>query len=1080
MKHSWFGRFAVAAALLVFGAVGASAQVGSTTATVRGTVTGPDGAPIANAQVSVQNVASGTVKGALANANGQFIVPFVEPGGPYLVSVQSIGFGAAQREFASIGLGQIVTVNFQLTTQAVTLEGIQVNVEETPLIDVKTSGVVDRVNSVQIESLPTNGRNFADFVALAPGVQVGVGDGSGGNLALGGGNRGATNITIDGVDNNGTFFGGEARGSDRIAFAFSIETVKEFQVITNGYDVEFGNFTGGQINAITKSGTNDFQGSAFFYRRDESLLGDDFEGFAPGEFQADQFGVTVSGPIIRDKLHFLASYDEQVRSNPIFSQNAGRNDDLDPTAFAEYIDILNTVYGYDAVANNEFGQFSQTNDQRAFFGRLDWTINDKNTLTGRVNYTDLLNENDRLSSNEGRSNAGNFENRALSAVLNLKSVLGQNIFNDFRFQYSQEDRPRPGYSTLPQTEVDDFFDTSGNRSEEIEIFNDPIIAGNNLEEGLVQIVNNLQIQAGDHSFKIGTNNQFYSILNQFARNGFGVIEFDRRYGREALENFRLGAAQFYQVGIPLTNEPYGLTEYNLSEHAIYAQDTWQVNDQLTLNYGLRWDYTRLPDSPTFNQTVQTQFGVDNSGMPDDRNNFSPRVGIAYDVNGDGTSVLRAGGGLFYGRIPGVFWSNGYLNNGVSQANITCQGSFFDTPEARAQTIAIIRGEREIWGTCADIPGSPAAEIPIADVNLTSADLELPGAWKFNVGYDRQLSDNFRAGFEISHTRMNSNFYTNDLNLGAPQWFGVGGRPNFTPRADIDPTDGEPRFSSFAQPYQLTGEVGEVLQIVDLGRSRTWSATFELDRRFADNWSAGVSYAWSRARDNTSFSCCFNSTALTETPTAGNINVIGEVGDELSGSWGPADFDRTHVVTVNAVYRDAFGLPGLQLSGFYRGQSGLPFTPTVGGDANGDGRSSDRSYVGQDLQFETPEDRALMGALIDRIDCLADQEGRIATRNSCRNSWQHRIDARASFRLPTLTGQNIEFMADFFNVLNLLNSDWGQFKSAGATENLTELEGYDPVTGRQIYSVNDDFGEQLTFGFVPQQWQIQLGVRYNIN
>ena len=265
----------------------------------------------------MRNENTGIQTGTLSRSSGIYIVPFIAPGGPYEVQIQMLGFGTQTRRFDRLQIGEVIQVDFTLAQEAVQVEGIEVAVEAAPIIESKEPSVIDRVSQIEIEALPTNGRNFADFVVLSPSVVPDAGDGSGGNLSLGGGRRGGNNIQIDGVGNNGTFFGGEARGSDRIAFAFSMEAVKEFQVITNGYDVEHGSFNGGLINTVTKSGSNNFEGSAFFYRRGEELTGNDFLGIAPSDFSSNQFGAVFSGPIVRDKAHFLVSVDRQDRSNPV-------------------------------------------------------------------------------------------------------------------------------------------------------------------------------------------------------------------------------------------------------------------------------------------------------------------------------------------------------------------------------------------------------------------------------------------------------------------------------------------------------------------------------------------------------------------------------------------------------------------------------------------------------------------------------------------------------------------------------------------------------------------------------------------
>jgi outer membrane receptor protein involved in Fe transport len=1068
MRFNWLGRIATIAVLVAATAVDVSAQAGTTTATVRGRVTSTAGASVAGAQIVVRNAQTGIVRGALANEEGLFIVPFLDPGGPYEVSVLLIGQTAPGREFDRFQMGEVIVVDFSLTEQAIVLEGIDVVAESAPLIETRQSGVVDRVGALEIENLPTNGRNFADFVALSPNVQVDAGDGSGGNLSLGGGRRGANSITIDGVNNTGTFFGGEARGSDRIAFAFSIETVKEFQVITNSYDVEFGNFNGGQINAVTKSGTNDFTASAFFYRRDERMTGDDFQGLAPEEFSSNQFGAIVSGPIIKDKAHFLFSFDRQARINPVRSLvDDPLVGDITKAELDRFKAITQSTYGYDA--SNEFGIFNQSNDETAIFARVDWQLNDKHSMTLRHNYTDLINDNDRISTNEGRSNGGVYMDEAHSFAANLKSVLTPTIFNDLRFQYAREARPREAASLLPEVEV---FGGSAHSFYDIEIFNDPVLP-NSLDENLIQVIDNVVWQKGSHTLKLGTDNNFYEMDNQFFYNGRGQLEF------KGLDDYEAGISSKYTIATPGVDGSEPSAIYNVTEHSLYAQDEWAFNDNLTLTFGLRWDYTRFPDMPETNDDVLDVFDIDTGDFPVDSDNIAPRVGFALDVMGDGRSVLRGGAGLFYGRLPAVFWSNALLNTGESQGFVQCSGSFFNTPETQAAVISILRGERPTFQSCGEIPGGTGFGFS-PSVNGFSSDLEWPGTWKFNLGYDMEVIDDLRVGVEVTHARTSENFFNRDINLLGPQFITDGNRPVLAPAGEISSSSGEPGFGD----QRVTTSFGDVLVMYPIAESRTWSATFEAGKRFNDKWAASLAYGLSRTMDNTSSSCCISTTAIFETPTSGWTNHLGDPGDERIGTWAPADFDRTHVITMTGVYSDAFGLDGLRLSGIYRGQSGFPYTPLVDGDVNADARTNnDRAYIPSTsvgLLWDSEAEYGKLEDLLDKFDCLADQAGFISTRNACRGPWNHRLDGRVSFELPTLGGQSVEVMADVFNILNLISSDWGKVMFIGENDrNLLELEGFDSSSSRHIYSVNEDFGDETPFGFTPRQWQVQLGLRYNL-
>jgi hypothetical protein len=1047
------------------------AQANATTATVRGTITDQDGAPLGGIQIVVRNEATGFQTGALSGETGRYIIAFLEPGGPYQVTATSVGYRPLERSFPRLQIGEVLTIDFTMVPQAVQLEGIDVSVEG-DLIDVRQSGVIDRVSQVEIENLPTNGRNFADFVALSPTSAPDVGDGSGGNLSLNGGRRGATNIQIDGVENNGTFFGGEARGSDRIAFAFSQETVKEFQVITNGYDVEHGNFTGGLVNAVTKSGTNEWDGAVFYYRRADALTGNDFLGREPDEFSSNQFGGFLSGPIQRDRAHFLVSVDVQDRSNPIFPLTPGISSGIHPDSLARLISILENVYGVENAAA-EFERVSQTNDQIALFGRVDWRLNDNHTLTVRNNFTDLENLNDRLSSNEAVSNGGIFEDRGNSFVVNLKSILSPTLFNDFRFQYATESRPRAAFSSIPQADI--FVDSDFSAAEcggspctrfsNPEVFNDPVLP-NSLDENTIQLVNNLIVQAGDHTLKFGTNNSYFDIDNFFFFNQFGDFDF------EGLDNFEQGIADDYAIAGPGLNgeNPRGI--YNILELAFYAQDDWQVNDKLLLNLGVRYDVRLFPDEPETVQSVQDAFGFDTGNFPVDGDNLAPRVGFAYDVTGDGVSVLRGGAGLFYGRVPPVFWSNALLNTGESQTSVSCT-SGFDNPETQQMVIEILRGERPTFQSCDEIPGGGGFAFT-PNVNVISPDAEVPFALKANIGYDRRVADNWRAGIDLQYSGTSDNYYNMDANLLDEQFRTDGGaRPVFAPAEEFR-SDGSLGFAD----QRIDGDFNDVLVLVNDADSRTYQATFEVKREFADGFSARGAYTYSNSRDNSSSSCCISSTAILETPTASSPNFLGEPGDDVVGSWGPADFERPHQVVLSGVAELPWA--GIMLSGIYRGQSGLPYTPTVDGDVNGDGRDeNDRAFLGApgDILFDSPEDEAAYSALLNEHECLAEQVGRIAGRNSCRNPWVNRLDARLTLPIETGRGQRIELIADLFNVLNLLNEDWGQVLSVGTLgQPVLEVEAFDETTGQFTYSTRGGFGQENPFGFTLRQWQVQLGAR----
>ncbi|MGH7549949.1 MAG: carboxypeptidase regulatory-like domain-containing protein, partial [Gemmatimonadota bacterium] len=440
--------------------VDALAQQGVTTGAINGQITDNTGAPLAGATVIVRNVQTGATREPQTNEAGRYTAGFLRPG-QYTVRAEFPPLEAIERGPIQVSLGDEKVVNIAL--QPVEVEAIAVMVSPENQVDVSQGGVIELIDEEQIENLPTLGRDFTDFINLSGLVSPTPEVTTGGQFSLGGGRTSATNVTVDGVDANNSFFG-ENRGSSRIPFTFSLESIKEFQIITNGFDVEYGNYTGGIVNAVTKGGTNEFHGSGFLYRRDEAFTADGFEGLPPEDFKATQFGFRLGGPIVQDKAHFFVSLDGQQKDQPIFSIVPERwcpaefNDEGvqiecvgAADSIARFKDILNRVYGVPLdQLENTIGTFEETEDELAIFGRVDWQLNDQHLLTLRHNYTDFESLNDRLSEEEARTYGSSFLNESNSFVSELTSVFGDRgeMYNNFRFQFSYEDRPRPANNFL--------------------------------------------------------------------------------------------------------------------------------------------------------------------------------------------------------------------------------------------------------------------------------------------------------------------------------------------------------------------------------------------------------------------------------------------------------------------------------------------------------------------------------------------------------------------------------------------------------------------------------------------------------
>lgn len=1044
----------------------AEAQESTTAGSIVGQVLSPDGTPVADARVIVTNVQRGTTNEVLTNDEGRFVVPLLQPG-RYSVRAESPPQPAAELPPIRVSVGQRRSVTLEL--RPVKVADVDVDVTRGGLAEAD-AGAVDLVSEEQVSGLPTPGRDFTDFISLSGLVSGQPGITTGGQFSIGGARTSLTNVQIDGADANNSFFG-ENRGSSRVPFTFSLESVREFQVITSGYDVEYGRFAGGVVNAVTKTGTNETKGSAHLFWRDEALTSNNFDDTPPADFQAFQFGGTLSGPVIEDELHYFLSGDFQLWDQPTFALDPQRAS-LPASTVQEFRDILAEEYGFSQdFLDDQFGVFTETQDQANVFGRLDWSVTDDHRLTLRANYSNFRNENDRLAENgtEARTLGSTFKDESLSLVGEWNAVFSPSVYNTLRVQYANEDRPRPGNSQLPTMRVGD-VETADGRSTTIsfggEFFG--ITFSNRLEEEKVQIADNFTVETGDHTIKIGTDNIFSSTFNRFWLNGNGFFQFT-----DGLEGVRDKSPLFFLRTVPDLDNPGEppTTDFGTREWAVYVQDEWRATDRLTLRGGLRWDYIDWvdPGEPLADPDLRSAvgaFGVSPTVVPSDRDNLGPRASFRYDFEGDDTSVLRGGFGVFAARTPTVNHSNITLANPRPLKFVFC---LFPSTEGyrnwdRAEDIPISGDELDAL-FCS--PGDP-------ELSVWDEDFEDPTTYKANLAYEHQLSDRWRASVEAIFSRSTDLFGAVNLNQPESPFFTTAeGRPVWVPEEEDYPLEAD--LNTAGRDEDLRA----LYQQVGNGEARAWNVKIDVQGNPTDNLRLAANYTLNLAYDNNTTECCTSNALLFDTPTAANPNFLGGVGDDAEGAWGPSKTERRHVLVTNLIWQ----LPeDFTVSAIYRAQAGNPFTPSVQGDLNGDGGDeNDRPYLpnpdnpgAAGYAFESPDDLTTYRELLQEHSCLQEAVGSIVSRNTCRSPWWHRLDLKVKKRFATVGDQSFEVIADLFNVLDGLGVDAGEF--VFLEDELFQVESYDPDADELTVSTGE-FGREIPVGFEPFQFQAQLGVRY---
>ena len=780
-----------------------AAQSQATTGIIRGTVTDPGGAPVSGATVVLRETQTGFQRQVTTNERGVFVASLL-PLGTYDVAARGVGFSESRRTGVRVGVGQEVELSLPLA--AVTLQAVVVEATQ-PVVEATRVANSTRLPDEAVERLPNNGRNYLNLTLLTPTVAIVQGP-DGDEISIGGQKGIHNNVSVDGADFNNPFFG-EQRGGQRPPFTFNLDAVQEIVVTASGANAEFGRSSGGFVNVVTKSGTNQLHGSLHYYGKDGALSGQPRfqDSILPQpDFTQHQFGFTLGGPIKKDRAFFFVAYDQQIYDEV---KQTDPNRIGDPN-LRQWLDTAFRAGAPFGPLHEDYGPISRTNDARAFLAKVDFRLSDRHNLSLKYNYTWSEQENGTFDVDSWTRSSNGMERDHSNAINgSLLSYVNPTVANEFRFQYSREDRPRP-YAGARSTALGTDPTGTGDRPfPDVAIgpnyrFGMPFFLPIDYYDTRVQLVDNVSFTKGDHFIKVGGEYNRVNSVQTFigfansryifsSVNGFLGYAGNANYvecpnGSSNTTGGRapcgvnpttgdtiapVGPVLLYlqQAGVDRSVREAGTQEIPQTEWDFYIQDTWRPSSRLTLNYGLRWSaqieppllsprdstfYAVYYDSTVTNATGTYRFPSDGT-IPSDKKMFQPRVGFTYDPRGDGRQVFRGSAGVFYARIPGLNLASTRSTDGYR--GVTLFGSS---------------------GTRNFLPPPPfpnlfPSNVPLSSVGFPSVfvfdrNFRNPRTINLTLGYEKQLAGDL--GLLLSYTHASTDYLTRFIDRNA----GVFGAP----------------------------------------------------------------------------------------------------------------------------------------------------------------------------------------------------------------------------------------------------------------------------------------------------------------
>ena len=1085
--------------ILTFSIVSFAIQAQETTATLNGAVRDKEGNAVNGATITILHQPTGTVAYAQSNSRGIFVTPNLKVGGPYLITITYVGYNTDTLRDISLVLGDNPDLNIGLQPITNTLTEVVVSSAGRRGSD---AGVI--VGRAQLNSLPTIGRSLGDFTRLTPQSN---------NNSFAGTNFRYNNFTLDGAVNNdaigfsnsfgGVSGGGQAgtAGSGTRTNPYSLESIQEVQVQLTPYDVKIGNFTGGSVNAVTKSGTNDFHGSIYGFGRNQSLVGKSVDGLKTkigSDFYDYQSGFTIGGPIVKNKLFFFLN-GELTRSQAPTFYNAGDPGSAITVAEAQQIvSFLKTNYNYDPGSYGPYKNFTRSNK---FFGKLDWNINASNSLMIRGLYTDGWGNNlERTSTNFQFSSTDFVQyDKNLNLVAELKTKFSNNVNNQAIVSYVAVHE----YRTFPQS-----IDGSGNAYNTpaplMDIDNGRIWLGTwreasvyNMHQKTFEFTDNVTVNSGINKFTFGTHNEFYNLTYGFLNSWNGRVEYSgglnaflanqpsRIRGVYAFDNSKNNRTDLYN-GLPGSNYKVNLT-------SLYAEDEISASRNFKLTPGVRVDYPFLSKQfskdSALNNTIEYASSdptYSHTSFSDLNNKWlgqatlSPRLGFNWNIKGDQSLVLRGGTGIFVGRMPFAWLGYASTLTGNNFGNIDYKPG--------GKTVGLAIDPNNLQDTVLKYGGTSAAAT--RELDIIDNKFKLPEIWRSNLALDVKFGNGYKATFDVMYTKTIYDVMFQQINnKDSVQYYTTG--PTETPYyvgGKLNSQYSNIYFLSNTKQgyrYNLTAQIAKATNNIRVGAHALLNV----------NWSAAYTYGMSKDVSN-GIRNSFQS----------NYEVNPAINPENPGL-GYSNFDLRHRIVASLVTNWVWNPKNItSLAFFYSGQSGNPYSVIYTSAPFGNSSNAPLPFIPADQSqinladytrsngtvYTAAQQWTDLSNFINGDSYLSKHKGEYAQRNGLRTPWNHELDLKLMHEFRFGKSQSLQLSLDVFNVLNLLNNDWGHITFVTNVNNYTVNFLRFTTDANGVKAGSPARGYIPTFNFLPpangehyytndpinSRWQAQLGLKYS--